>query len=367
MADGTGKTDTLNPPAVPGGPIPGPATIIAADSFCPALSLIVNGNDAGIVWQSGVTTSGSATPALYDTERTYLWGSIPRGIGAGQQFCGAAFDPATELPIFPYTRTYPFNDRSDMSWTTGPMGFALKEGAKARPVAWGFRIRYAGLQNTITNINPYGKIYFGICAPESEGDLPGSVDFDTHPFYDGIRQADGSVNGGPGNQINMSSLANDATLNKVGCITMQQLAALPNGIVVGTGARSTDERQFRDVDYYAGQDRVTGQPSNNQADQFMWPLIDSLNPVAAFKIGVNQVSTLQGNQPWFIVQDGINVTLEIDYICHWEVTATTEAYTLPGTLQSTPANARVMDDATNLIHATARNPMGSAVRAAGLG
>jgi len=307
--------------------------------------------------------SGSVPPASMNL--TYVWGKTTPNPAASGTVSIPIVDPSTGLPVSPFNYSVVTNLSTLPVLLQGPMGYALQQGSKARPCAWGLRIRYGGLTNTVTTINPYGRLYFGVNTPSSEGDFPGGVDFDYHPMYDGALNANGNHKGGPGSAIMFDKLRNDATLNKIGCITLDQLRDLPNGIVVGTGPRSPDERLFRDVDYWTGKDRCYDSETKTDLNVgYIGPGVPTAGP---FNISQNQINTLQCNQPWFVVEGGVNVVLAVDYIIHWEVTPTTEAYTLPGMLRAETANTAIMDGASNIASALLRNPTQSAMAAATVG
>jgi hypothetical protein len=351
MADGYGVTDPIG-------------SSVRGDSYNLCYRYTDStGAEKGTYWNSANTTNatGGIVPPPQQVT-TYIW-----GLKTGSPLYSgtlALMDSTTSLPVSPFNVVIGQNSSVLPQPIAGPMGYALQQGSKCRPVAWGIRVRYGGLTNTVTTINPYGRIYFGINTPNSEGDFPGGVDTDTHPVYDGQLQASGQKAGGPGFPIVFDKLRNDATLNKIGCLTLDQLRDLPNGIVIGTGPRTPDERLFRDVDYYAGQDRVYDSEARTDLKV---ALVGAGGVPGPLDISQNQLNTLQCNQPWFVVEGGINVVLSVDYIIHWEVSPTTEAYTLPGMLRAETANTAIMDSVSNLASAVLREPTNAAIHAASIG
>jgi len=249
----------------------------------------------------------------------------------------------------------------------GPMGYALQQGSKIRPVAWGLRIRYGGLNQTggDTSLNPFGRIFFGTYTPESEGNLPGQTDFDTMPVYDGSRSARGRIQGGPGYEIDFAQLQADATRGVIGMVTLEELRKLPNGLVVATGPRSTSERLFEDVDYAAGKDRFSTQNDQGAVTYATYSLPYNESKTQLGVATANQVQTLPASQPWMLVQDGFNAIILVEQILHWEVVPSTQAYTLPGTLKCEAANTAIMDAASNILSLTASHPREAAYAASG--
>jgi hypothetical protein len=311
-------------------------------------------------WSSVASLTAASSTA---NVTTYNWGptwSVSQGSGV----------PGT-APVVTYidksgvaSQLRYFSTSSDcaMSTLTGPMGYALQNGAKCRPVAWGFRIRYGGLTNTTNNINPYGKIFFGIHLPEDEGNAPGQGEYDDMPVYDGTKSATGTVanSSGPGNEINFAQLESDAVRNHIGCVTMDELRAMPHGLIIGTGPRSTSERLFVDVDYASGLDRcidigTAGLPKPVQLYSDLFQSTDPRTSVRVYQFPAS-VCTVPGSQPWFIAKDATNVKLVVDSIIHWEVVPTSVAYTLPGTTKAEPANTAIMDSAANIMSYVANNP-----------
>lgn len=343
MADGTSKTDTaMN-------------TTIIGDAINPCLQT----NTGGVIayeWQSAAVAGpvyiGPSTSTVGTEEKvTYLWGPANNANGASgfnwtssvNNVAGTGTNNNVALPSTAQYGTIP-----------GPMGYALQQGSTCRPTAWGIRIRYAGLQNTATNINPYGRLFFGIHTPESEGNEPGQTDFDTQPVYDGTRTATGVYSGGPGNPLLVANMVNDAMRGKVGIMTMDELRARPHGIVIATGPRSTSERLFRDVDFYTGQDRVTDSEGLDnvwyyQQDAQKRPVVTS-----------NQITTVKCSQPWFFLEQGTNITIHVEYMVQWEVVPSATAYTLPGSLKSEPSNTMQMDGTANVMAYAAANPAAAA-------
>jgi len=327
---------------------------ITADSINPCVAWSSNADAApNYQWQCAdvYPSTGPSTGVL---PTNYVWGlATSKSSGsAGAQVLSHVANNANQFVTLPANQT--------LKPIVGPMGYALQQGSKCRPTAWGIRIRYAGLQNTVTNINPYGRVYFGIHLPMDEGNLPGQGELDTFPCYDGVLSTTGvtTPGSGPGNSIRFDQLQFDHIRGRVGCLTLEELKTKPDGIVIATGPRTTSERLFTDVNYASGQDRVV---SVNDAGI---ATVTQYNTDGNFPDGTgvstasytNVLATIPGSQPWFIIEGGQNVNFVVDTVIHWEVVPNSAAYTLPGTCKVEFANSAQMDAASNAMGQVQQSP-----------
>jgi len=307
-------------------------------------------------WQAAFQPYVTSTNFL---QSNYVWGT-PRtnGIAASANLL---YVDRLATPGSGYQRVLTPASDCRLSTIEGPMGYALQNGAKCRPVAWGMRIRYGGLKDSSNNINPYGKLYFGIHLPEDQGNNSGQGQYDTMPVYDGAKQADGAIyTGGPGNDINFSQLESDAVRKNIGCITMDQLRSLPDGLIIGTGPRSASERLFYDVDYASGTDRcveISDTTGQQTAQEFTIDGFTVNGTTQKLRCWSANLSTYIGSQPWFILKDALNVKLVVESIIHWEVVPSAIAFTLPGTCKAEMSNTAIMDAASNIMGVVQNNPM----------
>lgn len=337
-----------------------------ADSF----NACIHVPDVGDTWSAvKLYSSTASSPDATVKATTYCWGK------SGDPY------PSTETWDVPFIsklrNDYTTKQRAitpsqtdlSLKWVAGARGYAVQQGAKCRPVAWGFRIRWAGLTNTGASqmLNPYGRVFFGITAPQSEGNLPGDVPFDQFPVYDGSRASNGVLTGGPGGTIDIPSLTNDANRGLVGCMTLEELRSKPEGIVIATGPRTASERLFVDVDWATGQDRAGTESALGERDSPYYNIFINDNAAEKETVNVVQVGSIGYAQPWFYIEGAANTKVLVDCICHWEVVPSSQAYTLPGTCKHEMSNTAVMDATANIMAAVAARPGAGAAAAAHYG
>lgn len=358
MADGTTTVSTVGLPYALASDCLNPCVAYSPVSMDTPGSIPAVLKGTKYQWSSCQSQTSSVTNVT-----TYNWGPTwSMSSGAGLPGTSPVITYIDKTGASNQLRYFPATSDCALSTLTGPMGYALQSGSKCRPVAWGIRIRYGGLTNTTNNINPYGKIFFGIHLPEDEGNAPGQSEYDDMPVYDGQKSSTGVVasSSGPGNEINFAQLESDAVRNHIGCVTMDELRSMPHGLIIGTGPRSSGERLFVDVDYASGLDRcidvsATGKPSPIQMYNDVFQSTDPRNTMKLYQWAAS-VTTVPGSQPWFIAKDATNVKLIVDSIIHWEVVPTSVAYTLPGTTKAEPSNTAIMDSASNIMSYVANNP-----------
>lgn len=333
-----------------------------------------------LYWSSlrNVTAPSNPNPNIYGNtpQATYCWANAlalyDATSGATLSSAGLAAGHAVDHD------TRIFNQAAGQGYVNwqplvGPMGFANMQGALCRPVAWGIRIRHSGIRDASTqsaNVNPSGIIYFGTHTPQYEGNQAGDTDVDQYPLYDGQIQSDGSYTGGPGYPISRAALENNVHRGLVGKITLQELARMPSGLIIGTGPRSEKERLFRDVDFYAGTDRSGWEGENpdgyggaRQSTAFIstGPTTTASGVLAIPEYVTN---TLLGSQPWFLIYESNNVVFDVETIIHWEIVPRASAFILPDSLKVELPNAVAMDAIAATGAAAATNPSGAAAAAA---
>lgn len=288
--------------------------------------------------------------------------SVIRDVGENYQFASNDLFPSLFGVGFSYNwGTIGYGDPK-LSWVGGPAGYARGQGSRARPVAWGIRIKHMGLQTAINNISPYGKLYWGVRNTENDDDAANqSTTIDTQMLQQQVDQHAMFTQSGQCNtNIDFSKIDDFATKGLIGCCTVQEFKDMPNGIVVASGPIGPEQRAFRDIDYWLGRDRcywydaaalnlpttAEGErPVLAEGEQYLQ--LDGKSLASPEDIDSGNVHLtlvrkmygpaaflLNGPQPWFFMKAGTNVVLQVDCIIHWEVIPGTDAYTLPGTLKT---------------------------------
>lgn len=241
------------------------------------------------------------------------------------------------------------------SWAHGTEVFAVQNGSRCRPTAWGIRIKAIGIASpTQQNVDPAGFVYFGV-RTSAHGDdmstqatasgLVGATQvasiMDTQFFYDS----------GPTTQISYSALNVQAQRQQVGRLSYSDLSALKDGLVVSTGPVGIDERNFRDITYFTGSQRCAYQSVDSMAD----------TATGGFSFAGNippNYFDMVGSNPWFFISGMPGVQFQIDTICWWEVLPQQQAQmVLPvGMFKTARKNEVALEAGVGVIRGMRDNP-----------
>lgn len=302
---------------------------LQCDAFLPAY--VQSGGSGVPVWSyytgMGASDNGGTS---YTTVSNYLWD-----------------DHAQQSPT-----VYPVGA---LQWTAGANKVMSANASRVRPTAWGFRIRYTGITDPGTlNVDPTGYIDFGVRLSEENNTHGGmfaagtmvsrlrqNIDGYDEWFFDG---------GGPGTPIDAGQLAMAQTMRQSGRITLAQLRAMPDGLIVATGPTTADEQKFQDVDFYNGLQRIYDKPASPLPDQC---LNASYTPV---------MFDLPGAQPWFLISGCFGAQVSVEAICHWECIPTSGSYgELPSDCMKTVGiNPTALNAGSKIVKEMNKNPEAAA-------